>query len=125
MRILVTGSRKWDDRDAVWDAILKTSPLVSGGDPKLVTIVHGGADGADQWASEFADEWGTREECWLARDFSTPLARNQHMVDLGADICLAFADRWASGTGNCARAARRAGIPVRDLGVSTEVKRGR
>jgi hypothetical protein len=44
------------------------------------------------------------------------------MVSLGADVCLAFAQAYASGTGHCARAARKAGIPVLDYGVSTLVK---
>lgn len=52
----------------------------------------------------------------------SPRARNQHMVNLGADVCLAFATRWASGTGMCARMARKAGILVVDYGVDTSME---
>src|SRR5690606_28867717 len=55
------------------------------------------------------DRWGGK----------APLIRNQEMVDKGANVCLAFATKWNSGTGHCARAARRAGIFVCDYGVST------
>jgi hypothetical protein len=51
-----------------------------------------------------------------------PLAghrRNKHMIELGADFCLALARAWDSGTGNCARQARAAGIRVLDAGCPT------
>lgn len=125
LRILVTGSRNWTDRDAVRAALLDTLgsyPTI--GAPQLV---HGAAEGADTIADE---EW--QAFAWLladperypARDFASPRARNQYMVNLGATVCLAFALSWASGTGMCARMARRAGIRVIDKGVST-APRGR
>lgn len=40
--------------------------------------------------------------------------RNQHMVDLGADICLAFNKGNSRGTADCVRRARAAGIPVKE-----------
>ncbi|GAA3172736.1 SLOG family protein [Nonomuraea roseoviolacea] len=41
------------------------------------------------------------------------LTRNQQMVDLGADICLAFIRDDSRGATDCARRAARAGIEVR------------
>lgn len=38
--------------------------------------------------------------------------RNQHMVDLGADLCLAFTRDNSRGTAHCALAAEAAGIPT-------------
>lgn len=93
-----------------------------------ITLVHGAADGIDTIAREVAFELGIRHEPWRAGLFPTPLIRNKFMVnlvvkmkELGDDaVCWAFARRWASGTGNCAREARRAGLHVVDFGVSTE-----
>ncbi|SEN88221.1 SLOG family protein [Nonomuraea pusilla] len=39
--------------------------------------------------------------------------RNQAMVDLGADLCLAFQVGNSKGTADCIRRAEKAGIPVR------------
>lgn len=82
-------------------------------------LVHGDAVGVDRKAAAFWIGLGGNTERHPAREHPSPRARNQHMVDLGADVCLAFASRWASGTGMCARMARRAGIPVFDFGVNT------
>lgn len=41
------------------------------------------------------------------------LVRNQHMVALGADICLAFVREHSRGATDCVRRAERAGIDVR------------
>jgi hypothetical protein len=113
-RILVTGSRAWARDDVIYRALAAerhpTEPI---------TVVHGKAPGADLIADHWARQFGWRVEPYSAREFPSPRHRNQHMVDLGAHVCLAFATSWASGTGMCARMARRAGIPVFDFGVDT------
>lgn len=122
-RILVTGSREWTDYGTIASYL---GHYAEHGD----TLVHGACEfgGADELAEKY----------WLANDIG-PVdphpaqkgdafgsksdrykKRNQHMVNLGADICISFAKDWGSGTGQCARMARRAGIPVVDAGVSTE-----
>lgn len=118
MRILVTGSRAWKDEPAVRAAL---SPWVH----KDNVLVHGAAIGLDTMAERlwmeisaergFVGKW----ERHFAKDHESPLARNTYMCDLGADVCFAFAEKWASGTGNCARTARRVGIVVYDYGVRT------
>lgn len=129
LRILVTGSREWTDRDAVDHAI--RGVLMNYWTDQPPVLVHGCAPGADTIADELWAQWRIERdrhgaqpwpqpERWPGRDFPTPRARNQHMVNLGATICLAFAHKWASGTGMCARMARRAGIPVTDIGVNTK-----
>jgi hypothetical protein len=115
VRILVTGTRNGWDPAEIWGA------LVEHGD-EVCTLVHGWADGVDRDADFFARGFGWEVEVYPADQFESPLKRNEYMVRLGADVCLAFADRWASGTGHCARAARRAGIPVIDYGVDTRLE---
>ena len=118
MRILVTGSRDWTDRDAVFVAILRQ---IIGMDRRHITIVHGACPtGADAFAAELADWNGIREERhpadWKARGKAAGPIRNQAMVDAGADICLAFPLDSSRGTRDCMRRAEAAGIPVVDCG---------
>lgn len=110
-RILVTGSRKWDDWPLLCQALNVAKPDV---------VVHGGAYGADAMAGQWAKVARLPAEVYPAA--GAPRVRNQHMVDQGADVCLAFALTWASGTGMCARMARKAGIPVIDYGVDTSLE---
>lgn len=121
LRILVTGSRNWDDRDAVIDALIERDDGV----PEAV-LVHGGARGADTMAANLAEMFGWAVEAhpadWARYGKSAGFLRNVEMVSLGANICVVFALKWASGSGHCARAARRAGIPTIDIGVSTRVE---
>ena len=126
-RILVSGARKWVDVPRVELAFLRH---VRPGD----IVIHGAsveADGNPVGLDWIADalwrEFGPVER-YPAADFPDPLARNLHMIGLGADVCLTFALQWGSGTGHCSRHARAAGIPTFDYGVSTareERPRGR
>jgi hypothetical protein len=120
-RILVTGSRTWDNVTVVRVA-LDLAGRTSGKAPRDVTVVHGGASGADDIADLLARGFGCQVEKHPASEHADPLARNRYMVSLGADVCLAFARRWASGTGACAREARKAGIRVIDMGVDTRIE---
>lgn len=95
--------------------------------PVPAVLVHGNCRGADMMADGIWREWCAvwpdlflPPESYPGEDFPSFAARNQHMVDLGADHCVAFAASWESGTGQCARMARKAGIPTTDFGVSTE-----
>jgi len=133
LRILVTGSRGWTDNLAIAGGITRALSYLL--DPALghthldtalqwhqFTLVHGDADGADRVFARIAQAWGMTVEKHPARQHRTPLVRNQHMVDLGAAVCVAAALQWASGTGHCARLARTAGIHTIDIGVSTRVE---
>uniref|UniRef100_UPI003F49484E SLOG family protein n=1 Tax=Pseudonocardia sp. CA-138482 TaxID=3240023 RepID=UPI003F49484E len=127
-RILLTGSRAWDNRQSIREALefeLQALPV-----HQPVVLVHGACPtGADQLGDDIWCAWRRRfpvlfeaPERHPEHLFVSPLARNDHMVSLGAHVCLTFARLWASRTGQCARAARRACIRTVDLGVSTRVE---
>lgn len=119
-RILVTGSRAWTDYNTLSKslAIEVTNAMRSGLD---VVVVHGDCPtGADAMAQRFCEENDIETERhpadWSVGKKAGPL-RNQHMVDLGADICLAYPIAGSRGTLHCMKAAKTAGIPVVNLGV--------
>lgn len=106
-RILITGSRTWDDVDAIVSALIPHATtdaiLISGGCPS----------GADAIAERVWRSWGLQVEIhpanWrLGRNAGK--IRNQEMVDLGADVCLAFRRAYSGGTTHCGNAATMAGI---------------
>lgn len=110
-RILVTGSRTWDDFRAIFDAL---APYNYG----RITLVHGDCPrGADAMASAAARAFGWEIERHPAdwRNLGKPAGfiRNAAMVDLGADVCLAFIRDGSPGASHCAHLAEQAGIPVR------------
>lgn len=113
MRVLITGSRDWDDRIVIARALLEVPHL-------RPTLVHGGAKGADRIAMECAYEmeWDieVHPAIWRPHGIYNPqagLVRNRKMVDLGADLCLAFIRNGSRGASHCARLAEEAGIPTR------------
>lgn len=131
MRILVTGSREWNDFVGLYNAIRLHASDVN--DDVNVTIVHGGARGADTFAGQIARDLGMIEEVheanwdscgpdcdqshWRYRDGKpycprSGYIRNAEMVKTGADVCLAFYKGRSAGTDMCAKLADKAGIPV-------------
>ena len=118
-RILITGSREWDNAELL---SFELGLAIGGSGRPLdqVVLVHGACPtGADAMADRIARDYGYRTERhpadWDRHDKAAGPIRNQEMVDLGADICLAFFKDGAGnrGTTNCAAEAARAGIPVK------------
>lgn len=116
-RILVTGSRDWDDERTVLEALTEAWNDL-GRDPNAI-LVQGDCHlgGADIIARDFWTEVGMTVESHPAEFTSDGRClgpeRNKRMVDLGADICLAFPLSSSRGTRNCMRLAREAKIPLR------------
>lgn len=113
MRILVTGSRDWDDRDLLWQTLSAAAEdvgnvLVSGACPK-------GADRmAEEWAECQPDFTVERHPAdWDRHGKRAGFIRNDEMVQLGADLCLAFIKNESKGATMTARLAEAAGIPTR------------
>lgn len=116
-RILVTGSRNWTNRDAILATLFEV--WAEWGHPRDAVLVSGACPtGADRIAEEI---WGDflgypverHPADWDRHGKAAGPIRNQEMVDLRADICLAFPLPDSRGTRHCMEAARRAGIPVR------------
>ena len=116
-RILVTGSRDWPDYDAVLQAIREAIQ-----DADDVVIIHGGARGADDIADRVCEELDLPTEAypaqWEKYGRAAGRLRNKAMVELGADVCLAFPFGPSRGTRHCMREAKRAGIPVINYGTA-------
>ncbi len=118
-RVLVTGSRTWRDRRAITDALDEL--LTEHG---VLTVVHGNAPGADRMAHNWALSQMHASSCGAVSPEAHPadwkkfgkragMFRNSLMVELGADICLAFICNQSAGASHCAALAETAGIPVR------------
>lgn len=125
VRVLVTGSRVFTGRAMLWSAL--DEQLGSHGP---LVVVHGQcpprrAGGGYIGADYFADLWARQhagDGCSYERHPADWRAgkqagnwRNQHMVNLGAVVCLAFFEPGAdnAGTTDCVRRAIAADIPVR------------
>lgn len=111
-RVLVTGSRDWphpedieNALDNLWNEI---GPFV---------LIHGAARGADQMAElNQAKHYRPTESHpadWDQYGKRAGYVRNAEMVNLGADLCLAFIKDNSKGATMCADLAEKAGIPTR------------
>lgn len=139
-RILVTGHRDYADIKTVEHGLMRAAAFLGYSDPFAapITLVHGDCKrylpnkcvdptrSADQLARQIAlllrwtpephpvtqdmkDEWGPY------RAFTE---RNRIMVNLGADICVAFPG--GKGTENCVKLAREAGIKVMEIAPASQ-----
>lgn len=129
MRILVTGSRDFSDYNIVMRGLSVAIETLVERNPGVteIVVVHGAARGADEMAGNFVrharafmkgqginliEERHPAE--WDKFGKAAGPVRNQKMVDLGADICVAFFTNKSTsrGTLHCSNAARKAGIEV-------------
>jgi hypothetical protein len=137
-RFLVTGSRRWDDRETIFAALTEVyGQFCVGDDGRVVRVilVHGASPsvkiegviypGADQLAQDWAEALGIRFERYPA-DWTTlgrraGPRRNQTMVEQEIFVCVAFprpplpGHGW--GTEDCVKRALRKKIPVINYGT--------
>lgn len=117
-RVLVTGSRRHSDvaLHRTWlakvDAAWGRCTLVSGACPSGTDLL------CEQEATRLGWAVERHPADWSMGGRAGPL-RNQSMVDLGADVCIAFPLPGSRGTWDCVNRAKAAGIPVR---IATEDK---
>lgn len=148
-RLLVTGARTWTDAHLMLLG-LRSAIVSLGVAPPEIVLVNGdaegtsGAEGADRMSSRIGKALGMQLNLHIADWPSCVLdcppnhrrvnhrmqeycpdagfRRNAEMIETleSGDLVLAYALRWGSGSGNCARQARSAGLTVVDWGVDTE-----
>jgi len=113
-RLLLTGSRTWDDTPAIEHALA----AILARHPEGVLLVHGACPrGADAMAAAYAARTlGYHIEAhpadWCRHGRAAGQLRNAEMVTLGAQGCAAFLRGASPGTTATIRLARAAGIPV-------------
>lgn len=122
-RILITGWRDWPEshRGIIWRALDGIAWDATGKVPsRPIVVVHGKCPygGVDLYAEQWADRQdGASPEQHPAergpRGQILGPARNTLMVNLGADVCLAFPGPKSRGTWDCVRKAVDADIPTR------------
>ncbi len=113
-RLLVTGSRTWDDTGLIEHVLA----VILARHPEGVLLVHGACPrGADAIAAAYAARTsGYRIEAhpadWRRHGRAAGQLRNAEMITLGADGCTAFLRAVSPGTTATIRLARAAGIPI-------------
>ena len=117
-RILVTGSRDWTDRSTVYGALADVVRELPA--DREVVIVHGACPtGADYMAHYWARGYGASVDAhpanWQLEGKRAGFIRNARMVNLGADLCLAFIKNGSRGASHTAALAEQAGIPTRRI----------
>ena len=105
MKLVITGSRGIENRQAIW-AILDKH--------QFDTLIHGGARGVDKIAGQYAQAKGIKEVVlkpnWrLGR--GAAMANNAKMAEIG-DALVAIHDGVSTGTAHMVDTMRKLGKPV-------------
>lgn len=116
MKILVCGSRTWDDPYPILRELNKL--------PLEATIIHGAANGADSLAGAIARRLGFNAVVavpadWKRYGLGAGPIRNRKMLEMGPDLVLAFSRdiENSKGTRNMVEQARKAGVETRVFDV--------
>ena len=126
MRVLVCGGRDHSNYQQVRDELEKllhefdvcyNDDDYKMPDPTKITVIHGGAKGADMHADDWAVcNWLVPEVYkadWDTHGKAAGPIRNQQMLDTGIDLVLAFPTKNSRGTWHMVKIAKAAGVEVR------------
>lgn len=124
MKIMVTGSRDWPFPDMIYTALEKLRPEGFTRNTGMVTVIEGGAKGADHLARLAAVDLGysfiTVKADWLVYGRGAGPIRNRKMLDMKPDIVLAFCLNGSRGTTDCMTEAKKRGIKVEAVEITRE-----
>ena len=116
MRILITGSRTWEDREKIFQELFGTGVKGIPGDYTRTLVSGACPTGADALAEDVARRMGWDVERhpadWKTHGKSAGFQRNAEMVAAGADVCVAFIRNGSKGATMTADLAEAAGIPT-------------
>ncbi len=105
-KIAVVGSRSFADAVLLYKHLIPLAPFI---------LISGGAQGADTFAEEFADDHGLAKAIhkpdWDTHGRSAGFKRNQLIVD-DAEHLIAFWDGKSKGTAHSIKLAREKGLVV-------------
>lgn len=108
MKVLVCGSRSFDDRVKVFERFSKL--------PQDTLIISGGADGADSLAELAAMEYhfpiNVVKPDWEKHGRAAGPIRNIQMLDMNPDLVIAFYDGVSRGTAHTIKEATKRNIAV-------------
>lgn len=119
MKVLVTGSRSWDDEQTIREALDAVASSAEAAGFERLIVVHGacptGADAiADRWVRDHPTATAERHPAnWQVHGKRAGMLRNRAMVKSGVDLCLAFIRDGSPGATNCAETAGEAGVHLR------------
>lgn len=112
MKVLVTGSRDWTDEARI--RMVLSEFILHG---ESLTVIEGGARGADEIAGRLADEMGftrvTVKADWEKFGRSAGPIRNRAMLAMEPDLVLGFCKNGSRGTMDCIHEASRRGVETR------------
>lgn len=118
MSVLVCGGRNYNDRAKVFEKLGEIIGYGGHPDCRGLVIIHGGANGVDKLANEFADYAGHRTDIyradWEAHGKAAGPIRNQRMLDEGKPS-LVIAFLGGRGTADMVRRAKAAGVRVVEI----------
>lgn len=132
-RLLITGSRTWDDYDTIKNEILAIMREEVQARPQLgklpveywFSLVHGNCPrGADMLADHFARTVLKIQPELYDADWrlgkKAGYLRNARMVDTLPDACIAFIRDNSKGTTSCRNLAKKKGIPTHTVHYSAK-----
>lgn len=118
--VLVTGSRTWPSVKILNDTL---DFLLDG--QKDVTLINGGARGADQMAIDYWETNNVGRVITIPADWNTfgakaGVLRNIDMVNMDPDLVVAFIYNVSPGASQCLKEARRRGL--KNYAIHTTLK---
>lgn len=114
MKVLVCGSRIFKDKEFLFRELNRVHKR-----REITSLIHGGAEGADILAGEWARINNIGMMCilpdWKKYGRSAGMKRNLEMLDLKPDLVIALPIGESRGTRHTIRHALKRGIEVRIL----------